>query len=729
MKFKLSLIYTALFAGVSFGTAAETNQPMQSSTENLEEIEVTSSELKQIGYHAIGTSVVSKVNVPIIDTPTTVNVVTSQLLKDRKPNNLTDALSSVSGVSEANTLGGIFDAIQKRGFGGNRDNSVMRNGIQGGPSHNFGATTEAVEVLKGPASVLYGIQDPGGVINVVTKQPLSEAKHSISAGISNHNAWSTQLDLTGPLQNGFSYRFIYDKQEKDYWRNFGEIKNTTYAPSISWQDDKTKILLAYEHLDYTQPFDRGTALVVSDNGARPNIPAERRLDEPNNQTNGKVDNFQVKIEHKLSDTWKINAAYGYVRDKYNYRQTRVQDINTSYTESKVFSKTITLAPRTAIRRIEQQAADQRIHTGSINLIGEFAIGDIANRFIVGVDAARNYRDTGPVYNNGGTSIINIDNPVYTNPEPSGNKLIAANNYQINHIKTLGVYIQDTAYLTDKLIITGGLRYEYFDQVAGRHAIGAEFKPNTDQHDGKLLSQLGAVYKFTPNLAVYTNYAESFRPQFAIATLTDSSLPAEKGQSVEVGTKYEDTNINATLALFNINKKNVSDTYDDETVIAGKQRSRGVEIDINGYLTEKLSVSATYTYTQAEAREHKYKPATVGQQLNGVPKHQAALFVNYDVGSFSFGDIRIGAGARYLGSWNAYNSAYTNVYKIPHATIVDIFAAYETKLANKKVALQFNVKNLADKVYYQSTSGNADGYIIPVSLGYGREYLLNAKIEF
>jgi iron complex outermembrane receptor protein len=725
MNFKLSLVYTALFTVISFGTQAETIQ--LNADEQLDEILVNSGELKQIGYHAIGTSAVSKVDVPIIDTPTTVNVVTSRLIEDRKPNDLNDALSSVSGVSQANTLGGIFDAVQKRGFGGNRDNSIMRNGTQAGPSHNFSATTDAIEVLKGPASVLYGIQDPGGVINVVTKKPLKEAKYVIGGNIGNNSAWGTQLDFTAPLTNGFSYRFIYDKQDKDYWRNFGKISTTTYAPSLAWENDKTKVLVAYEHLDYTQPFDRGTALVVSDGGTAPNIPVARRLDEPNNQTNGKVDNIQFTVEHKLSDSWKLNVAYGYARDVYHYNQTRVQDINTSYTKTKKFGN-ITLQPRTALRRIEQQAADQRIHSGSINLVGEFAISEIANRFILGVDASRNYRNTGPVYNNGGSSIINIDNPVYTNPQPSGN-LIAANNYQINHVKTVGVYIQDTAYLTDKLIATGGIRYEYFDQIAGRHAIGKEFQPNTNQHEGKFLYQFGTVYKFTPNWALYGNYAESFRPQMSIAAFTESSLPPEEGKSIEVGTKYEDSNINATVALFNINKRNVSDTLNDELVIAGKQRSRGIEVDVNGYLTESLSVSATYTYTKVKALENRYKPATVGKQLNGVPKHQMALFLNYDIGSFDFGNIRIGGGARYLGSWNAYNSAYTNVYKIPSAIISDAFIAYDTKIADKKLLLQFNIKNLTDKTYYQSTSGNVDSAIIPVSLGYGREFLLSAKIEF
>lgn len=108
-------------------------------------------------------------------------------------------LYNVSGVSQANTLGGMFDSIQKRGFGGNRDNSIMRNGLQVGPAKNFSATTETVELLKGPASVLYGVQDLGGVINIVTKKPQQTPKYLISGSLGSHNLWGTQLDFTGGL--------------------------------------------------------------------------------------------------------------------------------------------------------------------------------------------------------------------------------------------------------------------------------------------------------------------------------------------------------------------------------------------------------------------------------------------------------------------------------------------------------------------------------------------------
>lgn len=132
------------------------------------------------GYQAKSSSVATLTDTPLVEVPQTVNVVTEQQIADRQPQSLDEALATVSGLKQSNTLGGTQDAIQKRGFGGNRDNSIMRNGLQSVQARNFTPTTERIEVLKGPSSLLYGIQDPGGVINVVTKKPQKEAKYSVS---------------------------------------------------------------------------------------------------------------------------------------------------------------------------------------------------------------------------------------------------------------------------------------------------------------------------------------------------------------------------------------------------------------------------------------------------------------------------------------------------------------------------------------------------------------------
>ena len=507
------------------------------------------------------------------------------------------------------------------------------------------------------------------------------------------------------------------------------------------------MLLSYEHKDILEPFDRGTNLLTATN-ALPDIPVSRRLDEPNNETTAKTDNIDFKIEHKLSDGWKLNAGYSYARYKYFYNQARITNINVkdvaipAIKNKKGEITSPELSARHVRRAIEQQQGDQRVHSGTLNIVGEFGIGDIANRFVAGVDVMRNIRDIGPIYNQGiMSSDINIDHPNYTNPvaeHKNGN----GNAYQYNHLKTVGVYIQDTAYFTDNFIMTGGLRYEYFDQFAGRHCLNAANckkgqnltrTGNTDQHDGKLLYQLGAVYKFTPHIATFANYAESFRPQMSVATPVSGDLKPEQGKSFEIGAKYENSGFNATLALFNITKRNVAEAVGSgsnaQLNIVGKQRSRGVEFDLNGQITDNLSVAANYTYTKVKSLENELYPDAVNQQLSGVPKHQASLFLAYNVGEFDFGNIRVGGGARYLGSWHAYNSDYTKAYKLPHAVVYDAFIAYDTKIAGKKVSFQLNGKNLTDKTYYPSTSGNATNTLIPVALGYGREFVFNTKIEF
>ncbi|TPG96733.1 TonB-dependent siderophore receptor, partial [Haemophilus haemolyticus] len=173
MKFKLSLIYTALFAGVSVSFVANVNAKEHSTNEHtLEGIEVITKLVNEKGYKAERTEITG-VNSSIIDTPYSIDIVTQEQLQDKQPSTLEDAVKGISGLSQGNNLAGTLDTVKRRGYGGNRDGSIMRNGLASPLARNFNANVERVEVLKGPASVLYGMQNPGGVINVVTKKPVS----------------------------------------------------------------------------------------------------------------------------------------------------------------------------------------------------------------------------------------------------------------------------------------------------------------------------------------------------------------------------------------------------------------------------------------------------------------------------------------------------------------------------------------------------------------------------
>ncbi|KMZ13599.1 Outer membrane receptor protein, mostly Fe transport [Candidatus Burkholderia humilis] len=230
-----------------------------------------------------------------------------------------------------NTLAGTQDTMLKRGFGGNRAGSIMHNGMPLVQGRGLNATADSVEVLKGPSSLLYGIMDPGGVINVVSKQPMLTPYRAISAygstyGHGRNGAGST-LDTTGPIgDTGLAYRFIVDHVDEQYWRNFGEHRETLVAPSLAYYGRDTQVVLSYEYRKFLYPFDRGTALDPTTNEPLA-ISARERLDEPFNNMAGESHLAQLSVDHRINADWKAHFGYSYNRETYDANQLRVQGVN------------------------------------------------------------------------------------------------------------------------------------------------------------------------------------------------------------------------------------------------------------------------------------------------------------------------------------------------------------------------------------------------------------------
>ena len=688
---------------------------------NLEGVSVEDS--ADDGYRAT-TSEVGKTNTPILEIPQTVNVVTAQQLRDKKPETLAESLQNVSGISYGNTTGGIFDSIIKRGFGGGRDGSIMRNGVPASVMHSFNKTVESVEVLKGPASLLYGAQEPGGIINMVTKKPKYDFANEIWAGFGNRNYWNTGFDTTGPIaESGFAYRFIFDTMKKDYWREFGEYKNVLFAPSLSYKGDDYRINFAYTHARSTDPIDRGMYLVPSTGKLLP-IDKKRRLDEPFNKLKTKLDTADINFEKNLGENWMLKGAYAFSRSRHEYGHIRLMNVNLN----------------TGVASRRNEAYDDfihRTHAGSLNLNGYVKTGELEHNLLFGIDAKEYYRyRPGALnsYSSGTTQRnfpINIYNPVYgTVAYPSDR----ASGIQYQKLKTIGFYAQDSINLTQNLIYSLGARYEYYDQVAR----GTTSGPNsTDQQDGKFTWQTGLLYLLTPEWSVYTNYAQSFNPQMAISGADIGDIKPEEGKSIEFGSKFQNDSITASAAVFNINKKNIMRTVDGVSTPVGEARSRGFEFDFNGRVTQGLSLGASYAYTKTDVRKDSGAFAVlVGKPLEATPKHPASLFANYDFSHLGAKGLRIGGGARYFGSWYTYYMR-TNLsavpagtaFKINSAVVYDAFISYDTKIAGYETNFSFNVKNITDKLYYTSSSTGTQANIIPIQPGYARQFMLTASVKF
>lgn len=644
----------------------------------------------------------------LLNVPQAIDVVPQQVLTDQAVSSLDEALYNVSGITQANTLGGTQDAVMKRGFGDNRDGSILRDGVRSVQARNFTPTTERVEVLKGPASMLYGMGEPGGMINMITKKPQLQQRTHVEGWGSSFKGGGGQLDVTGPLgTSGFAYRMIVDHDETDYWRNFGRNRQTVIAPSLMWYGESTTVRVAYEHMEYLVPFDRGT-IIDSRTGKPVNTPRDRRFDESYNATRGDQDSVTLQVDQVLNESWKSSLTYAYSRNSYSDNQARA----------------LALDPETGVlSRQADSTAHAVSHANAVQLTlnGDVDWGSINHQMLFGFDFEDNRTYRGDMIRGKKNSDFNIYDPVY-GLMPTSNAVSAKDSDQRENLTSYGWFMQDSVQLTDKWLVMGGLRYDAFDVFAGK---GRPFVTNTGSSDGKLVPRAGVVYKLTPYVSLYSSYTESFKPNSSIASQI-GSLPPEQGKAWEVGSKVELPNgVTGTLALFDITKRNVmvSELVDGETVTrtAGRVRSQGVEMDVAGNITDSLSMIGSYAYTDARVVDD---PDNKGKEMTNVARHTASLFLTQDLGSpglYSGDNVRIGAGARYVGRrpGDAANS-----FSLDNYTVADAFAAYTMPVQGYRVKWQLNVKNLFDKTYYPSSGGN-----LRVAVGEPREVVLRASVDF
>ncbi|MEB4675320.1 TonB-dependent siderophore receptor [Enterobacteriaceae bacterium G50] len=703
-------LFSLIFLGVTSAPSVNAATAEQKPTEETMTVDASVAQAdKNVteGYQPLSTSTATLTSMPMLDIPQVVNTVSDQVLTDQHATTLDEALYNVANVVQTNTLGGTQDAFTRRGFGANRDGSIMTNGLRTVLPRSFNAATSRVEVLKGPSSTLYGILDPGGLINVVTKRPEQQFAGEISATSSSFGGGTGQLDVTGPIEGTrLAYRLIGEYQHEDYWRNFGKEQSSFIAPSLTWFGEDATVNVSYSHRNYRTPFDRGTIFDL-DTGHAVKVSRKERFDEPYNETNGESDLAQLNAEYRLNTEWTARFDYSFSQDKYDDNQARV----TAYDS----------ATGDLTRRVDAtQGSTQRMHSTRADLQGNIVIGGFYNELLTGV-AYENYdllrTDMIRCKNVKG---FNIYNPVYgtvgkctTVSESDSDQRIKQESY--------ATYVQDALYLTDKWIAVAGARYQYYTQYAGK---GRPFNVNTDSHDEKLTPKFGLVYKLSPSISLFGNVSQAFMPQSSIASYI-GNLPPEESTAYELGAKFDlFDGVTANIALFDIHKKNVlyTEDVDDETVAktAGKVRSRGVEVDVAGSLTENLNVIASYGYTDAKVLED---PDYAGKPLPNVPRHTGSLFLTYDFNNvIDSNTLTVGGGGHAVSRRSGTNGAD---YYLPGYAVADVFAAYKMKL-KYPVTLQVNVKNLFDKTYYTSSIATNN---LGNQIGDPREVQFTVKMAF
>ena len=638
-------------------------------------------------YRVPNASTATRTDTPVLDIPASIQVIPQQVLEDQQVTRLDEALSNVSGVTFGGTFVNTSLNFNIRGF----DAPTLRNGFR-----DFGGFTgvsptitnlERVEVLKGPASILYGEVQPGGLINLVTEQPLSEPTYELAARVGNRGVFQPQVDLSGPItpDQRLLYRLNASYFHDDGFTDFDQdIEQTFVAPVLAWQiSERTNLTINAEYLNDQQPFETG--LVAFGDGVV-DVPFDRIISEPDNFTDSELFRIGYDLKHDFNEQWHIRNAFEYSnRDLQN-----VSALPLDFDETTGF---VTRFP-------SQQELDTENFSLQTNIVGEFATGSVGHTLLAGVDLNRTEDSEVTGFDFFTPSFLDIFNPVYglVTIDEDNLPLFADNDIQTDR---LGIYLQDQIDITDNLILLAGIRYDTVEQETTNNPtdlnpIGSE----TTQNDDAWTPRVGIVYQPVDFLSLFASYSQSFTPNPG-TTAAGDPLEPEEGEGFEIGIKAEllEGDLLATLAYFDITRQNVAtpDPLDPfSSVATGKQRSQGVELDIVGEIMPGWNIIASYAYTDARVTEDNVIPD--GNGLFNAPEHSASLWTTYEITSGELQGLGFGAGFNFVGERDGDldNSFVLDDYFLTNAGVF-------YRRDNWRFAL--NAKNLFD-VDYIAASNNS-----------------------
>ncbi len=634
----------------------------------------------------------TKTDTPLLETPVSVQVVPKQVLQDQRVNRLQDALENVSGVrSNNNDLEGYV--FKLRGF---TSLDMYRNGLRvlGGSLFDT-ANLERVEVLKGPASTLFGRSEPGGLINLVTKRPLSQPYYKLEQEFGSFDHYRTVVDATGPLTESGSvgYRVTGSYQDHGSFQDFQGGRRFFIAPTFSFKPGRNTDLIV--DLQYLRN-DAQSSTGIPPLGNRPaSLPFHRSFQEPNDPRDWTSSlNFGYELTHRFSDKWSVTNRflYGHVTfKKLNVVATGLDEATGILDRLTQFQKSVETAYAT-----------------NLDVKGTFETLGATHRVLVGVDYLRTYYN----YNyaeGSGNFPINIFNPVYGSvPQDAyddAGRGTGSNFFSSVARNQLGGYVQDHITLFSRLHVLLGGRYDHAvlqtgESDASRESAIADRHSRSDNSDGQFSPRVGLLYQFTPAVSGYFHYAKSFGANNGITAL-GTPLPPERGVQYELGVKAELlSGLSVNLAAFHLTKQNVltpdlSTPEPTDSAAIGEARSRGVEIDLVGSLTPHLNLVAHYAYLDTKVTRDD--SGLQGNRLDNVPAHSGRLFAVYRVSGGNDGlGWRIGGGPT-LAS-NA-QSDRENTVELPAFVRLDAFLSYAAPIAGKVLTAQLNLYNLLNSKYY------------------------------
>ncbi|MGF1519732.1 MAG: TonB-dependent siderophore receptor [Nodosilinea sp.] len=631
------------------------------------------------GYAPRNSSTATRTDTPLRDIPQSIQVIPRQVIEDQQVIRLDEAVRNVSGVTQGDGFAGTLDRFTIRGFS---QFSSLRNGFL---EENIGfrdpANIERIEVLKGPASVLYGSLEPGGIISVITEQPLAEPRYSGELLVGNDAFIRSAIDLTGPLSSDDSlgYRLNVAYETSEGFRGFDQgVERIFVAPVLAWQiSDATRLVVDLEYLQDERPFDSGP-VAIGDRVA--DLPRNRVLGELNDVR--EVEEFRVGylFEHQFNENLRLRNGFRY---------------NSGDSFDLAF-RPVTLDEETGILSRNVRSNDDYLenYAAQTNLIGEFSTGSIDHTLLLGFDFNRRTNiGTQRRLPLGTTPSINIFAPEYgLIATPDLSELTNVVRDGSDRTDTFGFYVQDQIEILDNLNLLVGGRFDIVEQQSFTHDTGE----SSGRSDAAFSPRIGILYQPIEPISLYASYSRSFAPNFGTAA-NGSFLEPERGTQYEISMRGEITNnLAVTLAAYEVTKTNIATTdpnNDAFSISAGEQRSRGIELDVLGQILPGWNIIAAYTYADAQVTESN--DFELGNLVQNVPRNSASLWTTYEIQSGTLEGLGFGLGLFYVGE---RQGDLENSFRLDSYLRTD--AALYYRRDHWRAAL--NVKNLFDRSYIEGS---------------------------
>ena len=695
-------------------------------------------------YAETTTSAASKIPLELKDLAATLQVLNASFIGDKLAASLDDLYPYVVGMTRESPAAAGFTL---RGYTNAATNTMINNlqtdGLPGGASR-FGSPTtanvERVEVLKGPSSVLYGSMNPGGLINIVTKQPSAKQATSVFASVAsyagdqgkNGSGFTSQIDTTGPLDSGkhFLYRFIASYEDAPTWRQFDWARNYYFFPSLTYRlNENTEVTLKVE-LHREHRFAIQDQALVAPASLAVNIPSDHSIvyQDRGNTAYDRGDVYNLVATHRFQNKW---AA------KFNFRDVQHVDGRRLLENRAVNTNLAVLANSTITQRLRDTWNRRRYTYYDLNVYGDVGSDAFKQTLLFGVNGGfETHNFTRWLFQNTIGAPINVYAPIHgLTTYPTTNATTGTGPTQIGVSKyyNYGAYFSDQIKLGKQWRASLGVHTEKYDTQYTDFAVllpsRALVNPGQTNHPRSTVPSAGLVYQPTDALSFYGSYAESFKPTPPQGVALGAPQPKpETANQKEIGMKSDFLNrqIGVTVSYYEIARKDVVEpvpnVFDLATGIqvyrALSSQSKGVELSVNYQPVPHWQTQVGFSHNNAHVTQTAV-PTLVGAKLANAPRRSGNVWTRYNIPAGDLRGLGIGFGLVHTGEQNiVLDNRAANMLTIPSVTRADLAFYYKWK----RYDCAININNVTDKSYI--AGGDA-----PTDLNPGAPRKITASVRY